>query len=129
MVCLSIVNVIILHLLHTRLYVMYLFVHVVVYNPCLSNPCQNQGLCSNSTEGFECTCSGNYEGITCSGRYYAVPVCIRYTFQIEKVPRMCSRGCAITWMHSLTHKNTKCLWHSNSYYKRVIVFMNTILTQ
>ena len=75
---------IILHLLHTRLYVMSMVVHVVEYNPCLSNPCQNEGVCSNSTEGFVCTCSGNYEGTTCSGRYYPVLVSVRYVFQRRK---------------------------------------------
>ena len=94
-----------LHLLHTRVYVMYMFVHVVVYNPCLSNPCQNQGVCSNSTEGFVCTCSGNYEGTTCSGRYYAVPVSVRYAFQGRKDERV--HVCVIAQLREYMHLHTQ----------------------
>ena len=83
---------ILLLLLFSRVYVIY--VYVVEYNPCLSNPCQNEGVCSNSTEGFVCTCSGNYEGTTCSGRYYAVPVSVRHAFQRRKGGRAHVRAIA-----------------------------------
>ena len=81
--CVSNTNIhymILLQLLYTKIYVMYMYVFVIVYNPCISDPCQHGGKCGNTTDGFECTCKGNHEGTTCSGRFYAVPVSVCYTF-------------------------------------------------
>ena len=49
---------------------------VIVYNPCISQPCQHGGKCINTTDGFECKCKGNHNGTTCSGRSFAVPVSV-----------------------------------------------------
>ena len=47
----------------------HIFVFVIVYNPCISNPCKHGGECINATEGFVCKCKGNHNGTTCSGRF------------------------------------------------------------
>ena len=59
---------------------MYMYVIVIVYNPCLSHPCQHGGECINSTEGFVCKCKGNHNGTICSGRFYVVAVSAYHTF-------------------------------------------------
>ena len=35
------------------------------YDYCEDMPCQNQGTCHNSTDGFICTCPPFYTGETC----------------------------------------------------------------
>jgi len=55
-----------LFLLYTRLYVMY--AHVTELRACKSSPCLNDGRCYDTSKGFLCICSGNFEGSTCSGR-------------------------------------------------------------
>ena len=72
--------IICLQLLNNRLYVMYMYVFVIVYNPCISHPCQHGGECINATEGFVCKCKGNHNGRTCSGKFYTVPISVCYTF-------------------------------------------------
>ena len=73
-------HIIFLQLLYTRLYVIYMYALIIVYNPCISHPCQHGGECKNATDGFDCMCEGNHEGSTCSGRFYAVPISVCYTF-------------------------------------------------
>ena len=46
-----------------------IYVCVAVFDACTSNPCQHNGLCANTTDGFQCRCKGSYTGDTCSGRY------------------------------------------------------------
>jgi hypothetical protein len=37
--------------------------------PCASNPCQNNGTCTDvGTDSFECTCPEGFEGIICEGK-------------------------------------------------------------
>ena len=61
---------------------MYMFMLVIDYNACLSSPCQHGGQCEqNGDGGFECTCDGNYEGMTCSGRYCSTPISVCLNFQ------------------------------------------------
>ncbi len=40
-------------------------------NPCLSNPCLNQGVCIyiSSTSSFNCQCLPGYTGTTCQSNY------------------------------------------------------------
>ncbi|XP_071495403.1 lactadherin-like [Diadema antillarum] len=33
---------------------------------CLSNPCQHEGTCAETMEGFSCTCPTGYQGVTCA---------------------------------------------------------------
>ena len=77
---LSIYHKLFLHLFYSILYVMYMYMIVIVHNPCISQPCQHGGECINATEGFACKCKGNHNGTTCSCRLYAVPVSVCYTF-------------------------------------------------
>ena len=42
---------------------------VAVFDACTSNPCQHNGRCANTTDGFQCRCNEAYTGLTCSGRY------------------------------------------------------------
>jgi len=78
---------------------------VIVYNPCISQPCQHGGECINTTEGFACRCKGNHEGITCSGNFYAVLINASYTFQwANGCSHICSRCYVIACIRSLTHK-------------------------
>lgn len=37
-------------------------------NPCLPNPCQNDGQCTVSGKGFECSCSIGWKGERCEGK-------------------------------------------------------------
>ncbi len=37
-------------------------------NECSSNPCQNQGICTDEVNSFKCTCSAGYTGKTCETR-------------------------------------------------------------
>ena len=65
---------------------MYMFVRVIDYNACLSSPCQHGGTCEKDANGgFECICDGNYEGMTCSGRYCAIPVSVCLKYQTNKL--------------------------------------------
>ena len=34
-------------------------------HPCFNYPCENDGTCTASGDGFECTCASNYGGNTC----------------------------------------------------------------
>ena len=38
-------------------------------NPCLPNPCQNEGQCAVSGSSFDCSCSIGWKGERCEGRY------------------------------------------------------------
>ena len=51
-----------------------MYVHFIGLNACKSNPCQHDGRCGKTERGFQCTCKGNYVGVTCGRRYYAVTV-------------------------------------------------------
>jgi len=46
-----------------------MYVFVIDYIPCTSNPCEHDAWCVNNKKGYKCNCYGNYEGTTCSGRY------------------------------------------------------------
>ncbi|XP_025107332.1 adhesion G-protein coupled receptor G2-like [Pomacea canaliculata] len=45
------------------------------FNPCLSNPCQNNATCHNNNGQYNCTCSPGYYGAECQhyGRCYGNP--------------------------------------------------------
>lgn len=34
-------------------------------NPCANNPCQHNGLCSQTSTGYQCQCSSSYTGSLC----------------------------------------------------------------
>lgn len=38
-------------------------------NPCLPNPCHNEGQCTVSGSSFDCSCSIGWKGERCEGRY------------------------------------------------------------
>ena len=58
----------------THIYI-YIYIYMTSYvcatvvDACISNPCQHNGRCAKTTDGFQCRCSGTYIGDTCSGRY------------------------------------------------------------
>ena len=37
--------------------------------PCDSQPCENDGICTNVGDSFSCECVGNYQGVTCEGKW------------------------------------------------------------
>ena len=92
-----------MRLIYIQLYVICMY--VTVFDACKSNPCLNNGRCDNTTQGFQCKCSGTYEGRTCSGKcYYYLsnyyfPVSVSWTFYINKRSRMCA--CAV--VHARAH--------------------------
>ena len=43
------------------------FCHIKI-NYCLSQPCENNGICANVATGFICTCLTDFTGLTCSIR-------------------------------------------------------------
>ena len=48
--------------------------YVTAFDPCKSKPCQNNGVCSRSSQGFVCTCRENFGGTTCQCTYCLIPV-------------------------------------------------------
>lgn len=36
---------------------------------CVSNPCQNGGICKDKINGFTCNCTDNWMGLTCEKPY------------------------------------------------------------
>ena len=67
-----------------------LFSSVTVFNPCNSTPCSNGGTCTKTGQGYQCSCSRNYEGTTCTSGYYYVwtYVCRNYilTVWFQQIP-------------------------------------------
>ena len=48
----------------------YIALFVIGYNPCISAPCKNGGVCKAKKENekeYVCTCKGGYTGIDCTG--------------------------------------------------------------
>ena len=49
----------------------------LVIDYCSSSPCQNNGTCTNSPEGFKCSCLKGFTGIACeTGKYLTECDCI-----------------------------------------------------
>ena len=59
--------------------------YVTDLHACKSSPCEHNGQCHDTLEGFLCSCNENYEGPTCSGRYWAIPVHVCYSCYINSV--------------------------------------------
>ena len=76
---------------------------VIDYNACLSSPCQHNGRCKKSKEGFRCVCKGNFEGNTCSGRCYALVLSVHYTFQRNSRAHLYARFVACTHKYVNLH--------------------------
>ena len=51
-----------------------MYVYVIGSIACNSNPCQHDGRCDNTAQGFHCKCKGIYVGLTCARMYYAITV-------------------------------------------------------
>ena len=47
-------------------------VFLLVQNTCHPNPCKNSGACSESEQGFVCTCVTPYMGPTCEGMFILI---------------------------------------------------------
>ena len=43
---------------------------LVVYNACKSSPCMNGGRCTKIDQGYECTCSGYFDGTNCKREFF-----------------------------------------------------------
>ena len=46
------------------------FAYVTAFNPCNPNPCSNGGTCTKKGQGYQCSCSSNYEGKTCKSEFF-----------------------------------------------------------
>ena len=59
------------------------FCHIKI-NYCLSQPCENGGICASTATDFSCTCPSNYTGSTCSilNDSCATPPCLNYQTHI-----------------------------------------------
>ena len=44
------------------------YIFSVNIDECASQPCQNNGQCSDEINGFQCTCADGFEGELCSGK-------------------------------------------------------------
>ena len=44
---------------------MFVFIWCVDINECLSDPCQNDGTCNDTVNGFVCDCADGYQGEQC----------------------------------------------------------------
>jgi hypothetical protein len=70
-----------LHRMSVRLYrfIVEIASHFIVdIDDCASNPCQHNGVCSDLTNGFVCTCDDGFYGTLCEiGRItITVTVCV-----------------------------------------------------
>ena len=57
-----------LHALPFILLHIYSFIYTYLppdINECASNPCKNEGVCSDGIGGFSCECAAGYEGDKC----------------------------------------------------------------
>ena len=51
-------------------------VFVVDINDCSSNPCENNGLCTDDVNRYTCTCPAGYTGTDCETSMYVTNICL-----------------------------------------------------
>ena len=61
--------------------------HVIEWYACKSNPCYEDSQCYDTLQGFLCSCKGISTGLTCSGMYHSIPVCM-FHFPRDTCPRI-----------------------------------------
>ena len=50
------------------------YFYISVVNECLSNPCQNGGMCRNDFKRYICECRPGYVGYNCQDRTYFISI-------------------------------------------------------
>lgn len=60
-------------------------------NKCHPSPCKNGGTCTETEEGYECSCKEGYKGKICEGIIISLKLVTGYSF-MQAMCRLCT-GC------------------------------------
>jgi len=95
-----------------------LHMYVTAFNPCMSNPCQNFGRCTNGKKTFNCKCLGNFGGTACERMYCLMSLSI-YIYTLLFFDMYTSKYCCmIIGYYNLT----------DSLFSRIKMLSNVLLT-